>query len=304
MEDICDFTKEQVEKIMDKDIQASFYELAKDSYTKDELNAILDNGKIGNKFLKSHYHCIDSPKIETERRISMAYLLINDRDTYEYLKENHINIFHGTSANAIPGIAKYGLRSVSEIKEANEEILSGEASTRINGERNFISVTDVLDVAWNYMEIDTRSFPVIVGTSEEEMQKNDVWTCFVGSDVSEIGIEKQLPLKAIKCVMVPRDKVDYVKVLFSNTDIQVLGLSNINTRYFDFDDFMGYKFNPKKYEIYKENRLKEKEKISKITEEDLKKNASSRTRSKMQEIYNWIVTLKERVINKNDIKRL
>ena len=302
MEDICNFTKDQVEKWIDKDIKSSFYELAKDSYTKDELNAILDNGKIGDKFLKSHYHCVDSPKIEAERRISMAYLLINDRDTYEYLKENHINIFHGTNANAIPGIAKYGLRSASKIKEANEKILSGEASTRINGERNFISVTDVLEVAWDYMQIDTRAFPIIVGTTEEEMRKNDVWTCNVDSDVSEIGIENQLPLKAIKCVMVPKDKVGYVKTLFSNTNINVLGISNINERYFWLDPFLGYQFVNEKYEAYKEN--KRTEPIYKISNKELIQNACLRVKSKMQKMYNWITMVKEREEVKNDSKRL
>ena len=67
---------------------------------------------------------------------------------------------------------------------------------------------------------------------------------------------------------------------------------------------MGCQFNAGEYEKYKANRLEEQEEISKVTEEDLKENASSRTRSKMQKIYNWIVTLKERVINKNDSKRL
>ena len=38
MEEICNFTKDQVEKWIDKDIKSSFYELAKDSYTKDELS--------------------------------------------------------------------------------------------------------------------------------------------------------------------------------------------------------------------------------------------------------------------------
>lgn len=75
----------------------------------------------------------------------MAYLLVNDRDTYEYLKENHINIFHGT--NAIPGIAKYGLQSVNKIIESKMKVRSGEAWSRIKGKRSFISVPDVLDIA-------------------------------------------------------------------------------------------------------------------------------------------------------------
>ena len=179
---------------------------------------------------------------------------------------------------------------------------SGEAWSRIKGKRSFISVTDVLDIAWRYMQIDHKSFSAIICTSDEKMVEDNIKICPVVSDFPEIGIRDELPLETIKCVLVPKDKVDYVKVLFSDTNIQVLGLSNIDTRYFRF--FMGCQFNAEEYEKYKANRLEKKEEISKITEEDLKENASSRTRSKMQEIYNWIVTLKERVINKNDSKRL
>lgn len=299
-----DYAYEDVKKWFDGAVITSFYDFAQDDNMKTELDKILKEGKIGNNGLGARFLCKDNPRIEAQRRISMAYLLVNDRDTYEYLKENHVNIFHGTNANAIPGIAKYGLQSVDKIIESNGEVRSGEAWSRINGKRSFISVTDVFDIAWNYMQIDSKSFSAIIGTSDEKMVEDNIKTCPVSSDVSEIGIRDELPLGTIKCVLVPKDKVDYAKVLFSDTNIQVLGLSNIDTRYFWFDDFMGCQFNAGEYEKYKANRLENKEEISKITEEDLKENASSRTRSKMQEIYNWIVTLKERIINKNDSKRL
>lgn len=299
-----DYAYEDVKKWFNNDVITSFYDFAQDDNMKNELNKILKEGKIGNNGLGAHFLRKDNPRIEAQRRISMAYLLVNDRDTYEYLKENHINIFHGTNANALVGIAKYGLQSVDKIIESKREVRSGEAWSRIKGKRSFISVTDVFDIAWNYMQIDPKSFSAIICTSDEKMVEDNIKTCPVSSDVSEIGIRDELPLGTIKCVLVPKDKVDYAKVLFSDTNIQVLGLSNIDTRYFWFDDFMGCQFNAGEYEKYKANRLEEKEKISKVTEEDLKENASSRTRSKMQKIYNWIVTLKERVINKNDSKRL
>ena len=299
-----DYAYEDVKKWFNNDVITSFYDFAQDDSMKNELNKILKEGKIGNNGLGAHFLRKDNPRIEAQRRISMAYLLVNDRDTYEYLKENHINIFHGTNANALAGIAKYGLQSVDKIIESKREVRSGEAWSRIKGKRSFISVTDVFDIAWNYMQIDPKSFSAIICTSDEKMVEDNIKTCPVSSDVSEIGIRDELPLGTIKCVLVPKDKVDYAKVLFSDTNIQVLGLSNIDTKYFWFDDFMGCQFNAGEYEKYKANRLEEQEEISKVTEEDLKENASSRTRSKMQEIYNWIVTLKERVINKNDSKRL
>ena len=299
-----DYAYEDVKKWFNDNVITSFYDFAQDDNMKTELDKILKEGKIGNNGLGAHFSCTDNPRIEAQRRTSMAYLLVNDRDTYEYLKENHINIFHGTNANALVGIAKYGLQSVDKIIESKREVRSGEAWSRIKGKRSFISVTDVFDIAWNYMQIDPKSFSAIICTSDEKMVEDNIKTCPVSSDVSEIGIQDELPLGTIKCVLVPKDKVDYVKVLFSDTNIQVLGLSNIDTRYFWFDDFMGCQFNAGEYEKYKANRLEEKEEISKITEEDLKENASSRTRSKIQEMYNWIVTLKERIINKNDSKRL
>ena len=306
-----DYAYEDVKKWFNDNVITSFYDFAQDDNMKTELDKILKEGKIGNNGLGAHFSRKDNPRIEAQRRTSMAYLLVNDRDTYEYLKENHINIFHGTNANALVGIAKYGLRSAKEILEANEKILSGEVLGMLeNGNddlkkasiRDFISVTDVLDIAWNYMQINPKSFSAIICTSDEKMVEDNIKICPVVSDFPEIGIRDELPLETIKCVLVPKDKVDYVKVLFSDTDIQVLGLSNIDTRYFRF--FMGCQFNAEEYEKYKANRLEKKEEISKITEEDLKENASSRTRSKIQEMYNWIVTLKERVINKNDSKRL
>lgn len=299
-----DYAYEDVKKWFNDNVITSFYDFAQDDNMKTELDKILKEGKIGNNGLGAHFSCTDNSRIEAQRRTSMAYLLVNDRDTYEYLKENHINIFHGTNANALVGIAKYGLQSVDKIIESKREVRSGETWSRIKGKRSFISVTDVFDIAWNYMQIDPKSFPAIICTSDEKMVEDNIKTCLVSSDVSEIGIQDELPLVTIKCVLVPKDKVDHVKALFSDTDIQVLGLSNIDTRYFWFDDFMGCQFNAGEYEKYKANRLEEKEEISKVTEEDLKENASSRTISKIQEMYNWIVTLKERVINKNDSKRL
>lgn len=302
---LMDFAYEDVKKWFNDDVITSFYDFAQDDNMKTELDKILKEGKMGNNGLSTrrlYFLYMDNPIIEAQRRISMAYLLVNDRDTYEYLKENHINIFHGTNANALVGIAKYGLQSVDKIIESKREVRSGETWSRIKGKRSFISVTDVLDIAWRYMQIDHKSFSAIICTSDEKMVEDNIKICPVVSDFPEIGIRDELPLETIKCVLVPKDKVDYVKVLFSDTDIQVLGLSNIDTRYFRF--FMGCQFNAEEYEKYKANRLEKKEEISKITEEDLKENASLRTRSKMQEIYNWIVTLKERVINKNDSKRL
>ena len=157
-----DYAYEDVKKWFNNDVITSFYDFAQDDNMKNELNKILKEGKIGNNGLGARFLCKDNPRIEAQRRTSMAYLLVNDRDTYEYLKENHINIFHGTNANALVGIAKYGLQSVDKIIESKREVRSGEAWSRIKGKRSFISVTDVFDIAWNYMQIDPKSFSAII----------------------------------------------------------------------------------------------------------------------------------------------
>ena len=90
-----DYAYEDVKKWFNNDVITSFYDFAQDDNMKNELNKILKEGKIGNNGLGARFLFKDNPRIEAQRRISMAYLLVNDRDTYEYLKENHINIFHG-----------------------------------------------------------------------------------------------------------------------------------------------------------------------------------------------------------------
>ena len=87
-----DYAYEDVKKWLNNDVITSFYDFAQDDNMKNELNKILKEGKIGNNGLGARFLCKDNPRIEAQRRTSMAYLLVNDRDTYEYLKENHIKI--------------------------------------------------------------------------------------------------------------------------------------------------------------------------------------------------------------------
>lgn len=156
MNDFDNFAREDIQRWMNKDAYASFYEVAQDEDTKKELDKLLNEGKIRNNYLKTRFWRKDNPLIEAKRRISMAYLLINDKDTYNYIKENHITLFHGTNANVLPGIAKHGLYSVDKIREANAEVHSGETWSRIGGKRSFVSMTDVLEVACDYMQINNK----------------------------------------------------------------------------------------------------------------------------------------------------
>lgn len=283
------FEEERVIAEMDKQILVSFYENAKDKETIKELDKLIKKGKMGNTFLKSNYGGRNNPSIEAARRLAMAYVLISDRPTYDYWRANNINIFHGTNANALIGISKYGLNSVDTIKSHNEKVLSGERWSQCDGKRDFISLTDVLEVAWYYMTKDKEAFPVLIGTSEEMLRASGASSTFVHSDLPEIAIGGDIPLETIKCICVPKDKVESTKILFSNTNIQVLGLANIKNKYF-WCDCMNLEtyFYPEEYEKYKLNQRKEVE-SNKITPEDLKNNSLKRNISSIKKMYNWMI---------------
>lgn len=288
-----EFDKERVIAAMDKQTLASLYEMAQDKETRYELDKLIEDGKMGDTFLKSGYDGRDNPSIEAARRLSMAYVLISDKQTYDYWCANKINIFHGTNANALIGISKYGLNNVNTIKSHNEKVLSGEVWSQSDGKRDFISLTDVLEVAWDYMikdmAKDQKAFPVLIGTSEEDLRASDASSTFVHSDLPEIAIQGDISLETIKCICVPKDKVEYTKVLFSNTNIQVLGLANIKNKYF-WCDCMDQEtfFYSKEYEKYKLNHQKEV-KSTKITKEDLKDNSLTRNISSIKKMYNWMI---------------
>lgn len=203
----------------------------------------------------------------------MAYLLIRNPMTYIQLENNKINIFHGTNSEALPNVLKYGLNSVNESNKNNISVITGESWSRINGERSFISFTDVLDIAEDYSLYPTDaveeqlSFPVIIGTSLEEVEKLD--TCVVHSDVSEIGIKNKVPLENIKLIGVPSDKVEFVKKILNSDKIIVLGIDGIEERFYYIEDWgkinlqeeklnkLRSDIKPKKGKIFKNQELKE-----------------------------------------------
>lgn len=202
------------------------------------LKGILYDGAIGNYSIRSNINCKDSPDIEITRRVSMAYLFINNSETFKALVDNNINVFHGTNGNALPNIISYGMNSVSEAKRREIDVTTGENWSRISGERDFISFTDVLEIAEYYSfttainsnpELD---FNVIIGTSTDKLSNIQR----IGSDISEFGVGKHIDLEQIKCICVPNDKVEYVKKLLNNDKILVLGLSNLEDKFYYLDD--------------------------------------------------------------------
>lgn len=110
------YTVEQIiETFNYKEICSWFHELVKDSETLDKLDEILYTGGYGDYSLRSSYSCLDNPSIESCRRISMAYLLVNNPETFDYFANNNINIFHGTNASALSGISQLGIKCVNNL---------------------------------------------------------------------------------------------------------------------------------------------------------------------------------------------
>lgn len=252
-----------------------------------KLESILYNGEINGYSLKSGLDCRDNPRIEATRRISMAYLLIDSPDTFDYLANNNINLFHGTNSNALPTILKYGLTSVDNQKKNGISNCTGEEWSRINGERDYISFTDVLDTAINYSSLmpnnnDLSSFGVIIGTSEDDIR--DLRIVLVSSSLSEIGAMGVLDTSSIKVLCVPDDKVNFVKRLVGDKNIKVMGFSGMNSRFYYFDDLFLLDYSTDLIDEYKNNLSKR----VKFSNDEVREVASSRSLDKIFEIINKI----------------
>ena len=209
-----------------------------DSNTYEKLESILYNGGYKEYSLTSNLSNRDNPKIEMERRIGMAYLLLRNPETFDALVDNNINIFHGTNANALPSILVHGLSSLNNLTSNNIEVTTGEKSTRNAEGRSFVSLTDVLDIAEGYSTLypDQRnqdlSFSVVIGTTVDDAVSTGLFR--VHSDVPEIGLRDTLPEEGISCLLVPSSKVDLVRRMASNK--LVFAADDIEDRFYYIDE--------------------------------------------------------------------
>lgn len=141
-------------------------------------------------------------------------------------------------------------------------VLTGEKWSRIGGKhRDFVSFTDVLDIAEGYSTIKPEanvndlSFEVVIGTTVDDIFK--VGSCVIPSDIPEVGVINKLPLANIKVIGVPSDKVDYVKKLVLNDEIKVFAIDGINDKFYWFDDFSwDIHIDYDLFDIYKNNLSK------------------------------------------------
>ena len=175
----------------------------------------------------------NNPLIEGKKRLNMAYLLLKNPQIVNTIQYTGGHFFHGTNANALPSILKYGINSVDTSVENNIDVITGEKWSRRNGKRDFLSVTDCLDIAMSYasnIELDEKdatgellNFGIIFGISLEEM--DDINTVKVQSNMPEIGILGNLPIDHIKYILVSEDKVLFVQKMIGNRPIEVLPLN-------------------------------------------------------------------------------
>ncbi len=254
-----DYNLNEIEKIpIFRELSKMFFELVDSETKKEKLESILYDGGYKNYSLNSNMSNKDNPYIEMRRRVSMAYLLIRNEDTFDELVTNNINLFHGTNSKALSGILENGLESTELLKEREYEISTGEKYSRTEYVRDldFVSLTDIVDIAEDYSDVSYEEeaegiFNVIIGTNAEAI--SGLKKCIVSSDVAEIGVERKLPLECIKMIGVPTEKVEYVRNLINNDNIKVLGIDGVGERFYCIDSIQT--------DIYKEDFEKVREKI-------------------------------------------
>lgn len=217
-----------------------FIGLTDEAHIKSILEELLYRGRVNNNLIGTDIECKDNIFLEVQRRVSLAYLLLRNPDTFNYIVSNGIDLFHGTNANALPSILKYGLFSHAKSVSNNIDVVTGEKSTRMAKERDFISFTDVFGIAEGYAGINSNannnlSFEVIICTTSDDARSSGLVS--VSSDVGEIGIGKCLPVERIRAICVPSDKVKFVKKMITDQQIEVLGVDDIDKNFYYIEEF-------------------------------------------------------------------
>lgn len=237
---------------------------------------IFYDGTCGDYTVGNSLSSKDNAYLEFQRRTKLIELASTNLEAFEQIINNNLNLFHGTNANALPLILKYGLLSENESYKNNIPVSTGEAWSRHEGvRRSFVSFTDQIDTALHYSSIpptnqsNLLSFGIIVGISSDNI--NDLDTYKVPSDVSELGIVGSLPLSKITTLFVPPDKIEFVSKLVGNTQISIVEL-----------DSLASVIECKKY-----------------TDKDMEDSALKRRTSKISEIMSSIKKLLNKVFNKN-----
>ncbi len=269
-----------------KELCDMFLALAQDVETKEKLESVLYDGGYKNYKLSGDIGK-DNPFIDIQRRLGLAYLLLRNPETFNQIVDNNIIYFHGTSANALPGILKYGINSVDKSVEQGIEVTTGEEWSRARGKRDFVSFTDVLDIAEGYSSISPKeetelTFPIVFGTTKEDLMNSNIMR--IHSDVPEVGVRDSFPTESISCVMVPSSKIEIIKKMVG-PKVRVLPIDDIQERFYYAYDSNIY-IDKDAYEQLKSSSTKKEENLSGV-----KESVFSRTLKRIKDKKNAIVDL-------------
>ena len=224
--------------------------LCEDEETKEKMRGILYEGGFEDFSVNGDYHMQkevlfrNNPKIEARKRLNMAYLLLTNPQVINTIHKTEGHFFHGTNANALPSILRYGINSFDKSNESNIPVITGEEWSRSIRENGFVSMTDCIDVAMMYasnITVDENSFSknllnfgIIFGISLEDM--SDIKTVSVQSNVPEVGVFDNLPIDHIKFIMVPEEKIEFVRKMIGQKPIEIVPM-NFEDRFFNSNDY-------------------------------------------------------------------
>ncbi len=305
-----DYLIDQITSPIYEQVGQKLLSLAENEETRRKMNGILYEGGFDNFSINGEYAMErevlfkNNPTIEAQKRLNMSYLLLTNPKMLEEMQQTGAVFFHGTNANALPSILKYGINSVDKSRENNIEVTTGEEWSRAQGKRNFVSVTDCLDVALNYAGINPNientqnsllNFGIVVGVSFQNMA--DIKTTRVSSDIPEVGVIENLPLDHIKFLAVPKDKEEFVKKLIGQKNIEIVGM--------DLDDiFYNLDFHSKLeiLESTKENSIPTRTTQNTFTKQEIKKVVQGRRISKIKEIFDNLKHIAHNRFEKNTYK--
>ncbi len=254
------------------------------------INSILTEGGYDDYSVNtvSSYMNHRNPEIEARKRVGMAYLIANNPETFETIKQNEICFFHGTNSLALPSILTHGLRSFGYLEKNNIEIKSGETSTMEyrRGEKStdFVSMTDDFETVLDYsMSSDTSKrnspFGVIIGIKKDALKQ--LKRVPINSDVIEMGIKDGIPANLISFIGVPEDKIKFVSKLVGDKEISVMPAPlDFRKKFYMIDTDGIISFDEKKFNDV-QNGLKSK--VASFDIENYKKLAEKITPKRMFE---------------------
>lgn len=203
--------------------------------------------------------------------------------------QNNANLFHGTNANSLPNILKYGMNSVDKSSQENISVLTGEKWSRVDGHRNFISFTDDVGIALKYSSLtpdkakedNLFSFGALLGISKDVLSR--IRKCEIHSDLPELAIKDHLDLEELKFIAVPEAQVDFVKKLVGNQQISVISANF-------YDQFYNCQNKPQMIDYL--SKLLEHSKETEIntvppvfSKQDMQQVSGNRKMSKIKSVY-------------------